>query len=207
MKFDSLIFDMDGTLWDAVDSYSEIWNQVIDELHTPVAHVTRAQLEPLMGKTLDTIYATLVGDAADKSVFFELLTSRESELMPVIGGKVYPGVHETLRTLKNNGVKLFMISNCGAHGLPNFLTFTGLGDVMTDHLSLGQTGKSKTENILNLIKRYNLERPAYVGDTAGDRDYTHAASIPFIWAAYGFGHDVYGADYTINNIKELMEIQ
>ena len=25
-KFDSLIFDMDGTLWDAVDSYCEIWN-------------------------------------------------------------------------------------------------------------------------------------------------------------------------------------
>ena len=24
---DALIFDMDGTLWDAVDSYCEIWNR------------------------------------------------------------------------------------------------------------------------------------------------------------------------------------
>ena len=29
-KYDSLLFDMDGTLWDAVDSYCAIWNAAID---------------------------------------------------------------------------------------------------------------------------------------------------------------------------------
>jgi len=31
-KPDSLIFDMDGTLWDAVDTYAASWNLVFNEL-------------------------------------------------------------------------------------------------------------------------------------------------------------------------------
>ena len=27
-RTDGLIFDMDGTLWDAVDTYARIWNEV-----------------------------------------------------------------------------------------------------------------------------------------------------------------------------------
>ena len=27
---DALIFDMDGTLWDAVDTYAEIWNMAFE---------------------------------------------------------------------------------------------------------------------------------------------------------------------------------
>jgi phosphoglycolate phosphatase len=31
-KPDSLIFDMDGTLWDAVDTYAHSWNVVFTEM-------------------------------------------------------------------------------------------------------------------------------------------------------------------------------
>ncbi len=31
-KPDSLIFDMDGTLWDAVDTYAHSWNVVFSEM-------------------------------------------------------------------------------------------------------------------------------------------------------------------------------
>ena len=32
-----------------------------------------------------------------------------------------------------------------------------------------------------------LRTPAYVGDTAGDRDASRAAAFRFVYAAYGFG--------------------
>lgn len=41
-KFDSLLLDMDGTLWDAVDSYCAIWNAAIDESCAQVSHGTPA---------------------------------------------------------------------------------------------------------------------------------------------------------------------
>lgn len=43
-RFDAYIFDMDGTLWDAVDSYAAIWNTTIVQLGVQVPPVTRHKL-------------------------------------------------------------------------------------------------------------------------------------------------------------------
>ena len=43
-RFDAYIFDMDGTLWDAVDSYAAIWNTTIVQLGVQVPPVTRQKL-------------------------------------------------------------------------------------------------------------------------------------------------------------------
>ena len=48
-----------------------------------------------------------------------------------------------------------------------------------------------------------MENPVYVGDTTGDKESADYGGIPFIYAAYGFGN-VEGADYTINDFKELL---
>ena len=47
--------------------------------------------------------------------------------------------------------------------------------------------KEKGENIRLIMERNQLERAVYIGDTQGDLDASHAAGIPFIYAAYGFG--------------------
>lgn len=31
-KTDSILFDMDGTLWDAIDTYADIWNEAFREI-------------------------------------------------------------------------------------------------------------------------------------------------------------------------------
>lgn len=202
--FDSYIFDMDGTLWDAVDSYCDVWNEAIRRLGlSDTPQVVRPSLERLMGKSIDVIYDTLIGPEVDRSAFLDELQRLEDEMMPRLGGRLYPGVADTLAELHGRGARLFMVSNCGREGLPNFLSYTGLRPLFTDALSLGSTGLDKTQNMLDLVSRYGLRRPVYVGDTTGDRDYTHAAGIPFVWAAYGFGRDVDGADYTINSFPEL----
>lgn len=45
----------------------------------------------------------------------------------------------------------------------------------------------------------------YIGDTAGDEAAAHAAGIPFIYAAYGFG-SANNPDAVIHNFNELPEI-
>lgn len=206
MKSDGIIFDMDGTLWDAVDSYATIWNRAIADMRLDLPPVRRPALEKMMGLPLDRIYDGLIGLPEVSGPFMALLERLESELMPRLGGRLYPGVRETLEALRAGGARLFMVSNCGPDGLPNFLEYTGLGELMTDCLSLGENGLDKTQNILELIGRYNLGTPVYVGDTAGDLAYTHAAGIPFVWAAYGFGRDVNGAEYIIHSIRDLLRI-
>lgn len=205
--FDSFIFDMDGTLWDAVPAYCEIWNRTIAEFGLKHPPVNYAEVCSLMGRHLDVIYDALIGDNSVRPEFLIRLEANSSLLMPKLGGKLYPGVADTLTRLKADGARLFMVSNCDKDGLPNFLAFTGLGPLMTDALSFGQTGADKDVNIRTLIDRYGLKSPVYVGDTMGDLLQTHAAGIPFAWAAYGFGKNVHGQDYTLNSISDLLKLQ
>lgn len=202
--FDSYIFDMDGTLWDAVDSYCAVWNRTIDDLHADVPYVTRVRLTTLMGKPLDYIFRQLIGGAVPRDVFMERLTVNEQAIMPVSGGRLYSGVRETLRTLKKRGARLFMVSNCQADGLPTFVRFCRLGGIFDELLSFGGTGNEKDVNIRYLVERYNLCEPLYIGDTEGDCRSAHTAGVPFAWATYGFGRDVRGFEYKIDNIEQLL---
>lgn len=203
-SFDSYIFDMDGTLWDAADSYCAVWNKTIADMAVHVQPVTRQRLDSLMGLPLDRIYDVLIGDKDIENRFMALLSDNEDAMMPVLGGKLYPGAEHTLRTLQSRGARLFMVSNCQKNGLPTFVEYCHLGNIFDDLLSLGGTGRPKEVNIRYLIERYNLQRPIYVGDTQGDCDSAAAAGIPSTWAAYGFGRDVTGYSYRIDHISDLL---
>lgn len=204
-KFDSLLFDMDGTLWDAVDSYAKVWNVTIDDLHVQCPAVTRQKLEELMGTPLAGIYAQLIGNEDIKEEFLAALAENERRLMPVLGGVLYEGVRQTIAELSRT-TKLFMVSNCDASGVPNFLSYTGLGEYFTDFTTYGGTLCEKDVNIKALVERYKLQSPLYVGDTAGDAASSHRAGVPFAWAAYGFGKNVEDHEYILHSINGLIDI-
>lgn len=210
MKYDSIIFDMDGTLWDAVDSYTAIWNKTLTDCRVEREPVKRDELIALMGHPLKEIAAILVpglrGDALEG--FFSKLEENDLAMMPVLGGRLYPGVRETLAELHSRGIPMFMVSNCGPEGLPMFLEFTGLTPYITDTLSYGQTGVEKDVNIRTLQERYNLRSPLYVGDTRGDLLSTRRAGAAFAWASYGFGLDFKAeeADHVLPDITALTSL-
>ena len=59
---DALIFDMDGTLWDAVDSYSEVWNETFRELEQQTLRgftpEETASLLALLDRAIANLYET-----------------------------------------------------------------------------------------------------------------------------------------------------
>ena len=55
MKPDSLIFDMDGTLWDAVDTYAYSWTQVLKEMGIDKT-LTKQDIQGYMGMEAKQIY-------------------------------------------------------------------------------------------------------------------------------------------------------
>lgn len=198
---DSIIFDMDGTLWDAVDSYAVIWNVSLDQIGIKHEPVERDELLKYMGSYLDQILQNLIPDVVQQKELLELVMKNEAEMMPELGGNLYPHVREVLKRLVGK-YRMFMVSNCGPNGLENFVDYNKLNGCFEDLLSHGGNGKSKTENIRLLIDKYGLKNPVYVGDTQSDADSTHKAGIPFIHAKYGFGK-VKDAEAEINSITEL----
>lgn len=195
---------MDGTLWDAVDSYCEVWRETYRRLGVE-ATLTRPQLMRCMGMPLEKIFSIVSPPSVtDYCSFSRMLRVCEAELMPRLGGRLYPGVDSGLRRLKAEGYPLFMVSNCSPLGLDNFVRFCGFEGLFVDLLSFGMNGLDKAQNISLLRERYSLESPAYVGDIQHDCDDAHSAGAAMVWAAYGFGNCA-DAEWTAGSFDEVTD--
>lgn len=202
--FDSIIFDMDGTLWDATESYARVWNETFLQMGYGDVAVTADDVACCMGMTLDNIFDSLVDFDVDKKRFLQLLDENEQRMMPALGGQLYDGVAYGLSWLSTR-YKLFMVSNCAKNGLHNFLRYTNLTDFITDTLCHGENGLSKADNIREIVRRYNLENPVYVGDTQSDCDAACEAGVVMVAARYGFGH-IKGADMAVDTFSDLAKL-
>ena len=205
MTYDAYIFDMDGTLWDAVDGYCEVWNATIDSFGLDCPRIDRALLFTQMGQPLDVIMDALIPGDYDRAEFMRRMKAFEAEIVPARGGVLYPRVAEVIGALRSGGAGIYLVSNCGASGLRNFFSYTGLGPLFDDSGAHGVNGLCKADNIALMVSRHGLKRPVYVGDTQLDIDSAHRAGVPAIWCAYGFGR-AEGAEHTIDSFEQLLEI-
>ena len=106
---DSLIFDMDGTLWDAMKSYAEVWNVAFKEYGLDIT-VNEDVLKTGMGMNIGDIMEMLskrYGFKISADTFIARVDEIEDELLPKIGGVLYPGVKAGLEHLSKN-YRLFL---------------------------------------------------------------------------------------------------
>lgn len=207
MKFDSLIFDIDGTLWDSRELVASGYNEQLRKEGYDHLCITAEYLKSLFGKTIAEI-AEIMFASMPKEERFPLLRrcmEREQACLQADPCNIgYPHVKETLQELKKK-YRLFLVSNCEV-GYPEILIEKlGLEGIFEDHLCFGDTGRPKGETIRILMERNHIENAAYVGDTQGDYQATQVAGIPFIYCAYGFGH-VEKPWKTIHKFEQLLEL-
>ena len=189
MKYESLIFDIDGTLWDSRALVAEGYNIQLRAEGLPHLCVTAEDLKPLFGKVMteiaDVVLATI--PEAQRYDLMERCMKTENDYLFANECKIgYPGIKETVEALSKNH-RLFIVSNSQC-GYPELcMDKLGLTPYIEGHLCFGDTGTSKGKTIRTLMKKHNIKDCAYIGDTQGDYEATVEADVPFIWATYGFG--------------------
>lgn len=203
-QFDSLILDIDGTIWNTTDIVAGAWNHAIARLGFPAAEVSGDALKKEFGKTMDVIARDLWPELTDEQQGQLMRLCCEEEQIALRANETditYPGVRDCVRGLSAQ-IPVFVVSNCQDGYIELTLSKTGLMDCVKDFECFGRTGKGKADNLRELIRRNSLAFPVYVGDTQGDCDACAEAGVPFIWAAYGFGT---AASYTarIDSFPEL----
>lgn len=203
---DGIIFDVDGTLWDATDIIAQSWNQAIAEHSGLRLHLTGSDLKAVFGKTMDEITEILFPTLPyeERTRLGYLCFDSENKLLASRPASLYPGVEETFRLLSEK-TDLFIVSNCQKGYIEVLLETTGLARYVKDHLCFGDTQVPKHETIRLLMARNHLSDVVYVGDTQGDCDACNLADVPFIFAEYGFG-SVPEARRRITGITELAGI-
>jgi phosphoglycolate phosphatase len=207
-KFDSIIFDLDGTLWDSSETITKAWQAAlaqVDFMNNEV--MTRERVRSITGMTYDKIFETLFPylDTAQRDEVKRLCSVSELDILHKEGGKLYPDLSETL-TYLGKKYKLYIVSNCQNGYIELFLDLYNMHSHFLAHQCFGTKGNPKADNIKDIVSDHNLKAPVYVGDTMGDYSAAKEAGVPFIFASYGFGKVETGQVATINHFKELTEI-
>ena len=197
-----IIFDLDGTLWDAAEAVISAWNESFRKNGVRRV-ITKEEMTAQMGKVLEDIFASLFPDAT-KERCRQLIcdcSKEEAEYLHHFGGRLYPGLEEVLRKLAGR-YALFIVSNCQVGYIEAFLDSSGLRQWFKDWECAGRTGRPKGENIRLVLKRNALTKALYVGDTGWDQKAAEEAGIPFLHAAYGYGRAALGTP-SIQSLEEL----
>lgn len=186
MTYDALIFDLDGTLWDAAAASTYGWNLALEELGAS-ARVTVDDIRSVSGKPFDQCVATLLPELRPANeATIEFIDDHERLGIEKIGGTLYAGVAEGLEALAARH-RLFLVSNCPDWYLEAFFRISALAGFFVDSDCHGASGLDKSSMLRVLSRKHHLDRALYVGDTQGDRDAAEVAGMEFAFVSYGFG--------------------
>ncbi len=203
---DSLIFDLDGTIWDPTEAILAGWDIVLARYPQVHKKVTAADMAKTLGLPVPEIARRLFPDEPEelRQQMMKECTDAEITCLSKNGGRLYPGVEETLKKLSVK-MPLFIVSNCEDGYIESFFKGNGLRRYFKDYECPGVTGLDKSSNIRLVVSRNRLSSPAYVGDTRLDSDSAREAGVSFIFARYGFG-DADRYDGVIDSFAELTEM-
>ena len=189
MEFESLIFDIDGTIWDSRALVAKGYNIQLNREGLGHLCTNAAVLKTLFGKTMTDI-ADALFDTIPVPERYDLMercmATQNVYLQEDPCNIEYPGVKETLEKLAKK-YRLFIVSNSNC-GYPELcMDKLGVTHLFSGHMCFGDTGAHKGVTIQRLMEKHNITSACYIGDTQGDMEATEMAGLPFIWATYGFG--------------------
>ena len=150
-KFDSIIFDLDGTLWDSTNNVALAWQAAIEQVDYVNEAMTRERVRSITGMAYNVIFDTLFPDldAEKRTELMALCAKSELEILHTKGGELYPALDETLAYLAKT-YRLFIVSNCQTGYIEVFLRSAAWSTILwgTNALELKVILKPRISKIL-----------------------------------------------------------
>ena len=213
-RFDTVLFDLDGTLTDSAPGIKRSLKYALDKLG--INGYAPEILDKFLGPPLVWSYKTYLG-LSDELAVEGLRLYREN--YNEMGGKyiaeVYPGIEALLKLLKEDGVRMGVATVKPEQTAREVLEHFGLLKYF-DCVSGGQPEerkadkKSVIEEALRRIGKRADDSVLMVGDRVYDIEGGIAAGVKTLGVAYGFGgygelKDA-GADYIAATAKDISEL-
>ncbi|MEL6164078.1 MAG: HAD-IA family hydrolase [Cyanobacteria bacterium J06628_3] len=202
-----IIFDFDGTIADTVDALVSIANSLAVEFN--FAPITPEEFVLLKNLTSREIFK-YSGIPLFKIPFLLKKVKRElknkiPELKPI------QGIPEALLELKENGLRLGIITSNSKGNVKEFLKINNL-DNFFEFVHTGVTIFGKTTIINNVLKQKQIktQEVIYVGDETRDIEASKKAQIKICSVTWGFNSEEALAkehpDFLIHHPRELVEV-
>jgi len=173
MAATALLFDLDGTLWDSYPWYAEVIRALGDVSSESVLARLRA------GETVVQI-------AREAGIPL-------GRFLNAGAPRLYPGVTEGLRELRERGIRLGVVTSLSRHLVLPALRALRIDRFFGDAIVHPGNCRSRKPHPGPLLAALDqLATPAsnaafYIGDRDIDAQAAKRAGISFAWAAYGYG--------------------
>ena len=208
MPIDAIIFDLDGTL---VDSADGILASFAGAFQTCGRSPERTLNHEIIGSPLVPTLQLLSG--TDDEEVIEPLRAAFIDYYDKTGykdTKVYSGIIEMLRRLKQSALPMFIATNKRKIPTDKIVTKLNWGDYFESVYaldSLQPPASSKVALINHILLTYQLRRThtLYVGDRDEDLLAATETGVQFYRAAWGYGGSG-NSDSDENGIKKINEL-
>ena len=189
MKYDTVIFDLDGTLLDTLDDLTDGVNHALADFVYPLAD--REQIRTRLGYGSGYLIAQSVPGGFDdpnyQAVFDDYLAYYRAHSS--VKTRPYEGVPELLEELKARGVRRAIVSNKPDSATQELYErwFASSVDYAVGERS-GIRRKPAPDSLLEAMRILGAEkrRTVYVGDSEVDIETAAAAGVDCISCTWGF---------------------
>ena len=211
-NFKAIFFDFDGTIADTVNGILATMTATFKELNLPVPpqDAMKSTIGMLLGDALQQL-----GNLDDTQRVLAVKTYqrlfREVELPNT---RIFPGVSQTLQTLKSRGVKMAIVTSRGIESLRLILTQNNILEYFDELVTRDNGFKPKpAPDMVNyLLQKMNLAPSdvLVVGDTTFDIDMGTAAGCKTCAVTYG-NHSAERlkaskCDWMVGRFEEIAEV-
>ena len=213
MKYDIVIFDLDGTLLNTIGYLAASVDYVMRSRNLP--EHTDAEYRQMVGGGIKRLVERALPEhlSKDEAYVDECVTQFRRYYVDNIDRHTVPyeGMHELLRDLQRQGVKLAVASNKFQHGTDRLVSkfFSDIDCVAIEGNREGAPLKPDPQIVTGILERTAIakERAVMIGDSGIDIRTASAAGIDSVGVAWGFrfAEELYeaGAERVVSTVDEL----
>nr|WP_295778020.1 HAD family hydrolase [uncultured Intestinibacter sp.] len=213
MKYNTVIFDLDGTLLNTLEDLGDSVNFALKSFGYPTR--TYEEIRSFVGNGVKDLVTKAVPDGTDEETTLKCLQTFKDHYKTNMQNKTapYDGIIDLLEELNSKGVKLAIVSNKYDFGVKNLnkYYFKDLIPVAIGERE-GIRKKPAPDTVLEAMKELGSKEnnSIYVGDSGSDMLTAQNAHIKSIGVTWGFRDAKSllesGADFLIDSPKQLLEI-
>ncbi len=212
MKYEAVIFDLDGTLTDTLGDLKNSVSYAMREFGFPER--TTDEVRSFVGNGVRRLIDLSVPENTDSETAAKCLAVFKEYYKnnSLVETKPYDGIIEMLENIKDNGIKTAVVTNKMHEAAENIVNIF-FGELID--LTLGQVDgmaqKPQPDGINCVLERFGVskEKAVYIGDSEVDCITAKNAGIPCIGVTWGFRDKSVllenGADFIAETPEDIIE--
>ncbi len=211
MRYEAVIFDLDGTLLNTLDDLAASTNRALAHFDLPQRSLE--EVRQFVGNGVEKLIRRAVPAGTDEALVLDCLDWFKKDYMLHMQDRTapYPGIPELLKRLRDNGCKVGVVSN-KFDGAVKELCREHFGGLLP--VAIGErpgTQKKPARDLVDLcIAELGVhpDRCVYVGDSDVDIQTAANAGLPCLSVSWGFrSRDflmAHGASVIVDTPEELL---